>query len=1109
MTQSGVSAFARLARRFAASAVLLLAGAGALAAQTGKIEGRVRDQAGAPIANAQVVIVGTAFSALTNPQGYYFINNVPSGTVSMRASFIGYKRTEVTGVRVLAGQTMTQDIQLESSPVQIEELTVVAAENPLVPRDEVTTKQRVDGAFTEALPVDRVSQVVLLQPGVVANQSGSAISIRGGRTDEANTYIDGVPVQPGGRGNQPTAGTGGNEISVGTNQFEEVSVTTGAASADQGNAQSGIINLNTITGGPRFAGRLAYETDEPFGSNTSIGFNRIEGNLSGPVFKGLTFALGAAIEGQESALVGKGRENFPIFQRTQDDNSNPVEDGRVQVPSFSASGDTTFSDYPIYQYTGTDGIALENNQNTSAYQFSGNLNFSYGNGSRLRLTGLASQNQGWAGIGTGFGAITGIWGNLPGLVRGFNNQNQVFTLGWTQNLTKSTERAFALDVALSYQRDRAKLSPWDENGGIGDGFLGLNWHVAPVGLAYDFDFLDETFSGKGQNGDQTWSRLDCYVFNDPSCSAPIDQTDPAVRDPFFNSSDYTRVNPYGLRLPDEFPTGGGGDTRLSLYKEDRYIGRAILDWQFDRYNRIKVGGEFVQYDITSYSHQFTTQIFSDYYEAEPQRAAAFIEDRLDIGDVVLQVGLRYDWYDSRASRWDAFPRVATNPNLEPGQDPRDLYVRDQAHDYLSPRVQVSFPVTERTNFRLSYAHAVQTPDFGLILGGIYTDLSTTNTNQTFGQDLDFGRSITFEFGIRHAFSDDMVLDVAAYNRDNLSNAAGRLVNPVDPRTNESVNLRYMTNLDFGNTRGIDVRLDRRFGQLFNGTLAYSFQQAQNTGSDPFSYLAYGSRIVNSIAGGNTPPPQSINPIALSRPHQLSGAFALTFPRGWNSGTALGSILQNFSAFMTFRFASGTAFTVCQDLPDNIAVTTDAVCQRGDFVNGLNSARLPGFKQLDLRLVKGFGLGRSSLFNVYLDFRNLLNFTNEVRQFTLTRDVNSAQDRERQGEPQLTQFANEAGQNDACIANGDFCDVDLTDFTSTSSNAFENCTFWKSTDGSAASPNCAYLIRAEQRFGNGDGIYTVDEQNRAIDSWYLGATNRGTQAFYGFPRQIRLGVEFNF
>ncbi|HEY2804708.1 MAG TPA: carboxypeptidase regulatory-like domain-containing protein, partial [Gemmatimonadales bacterium] len=45
---------------------------------TGKIEGTVRDSAGAPIPGATVFIVGSAFSSRTNEQGYYFINNVPA-----------------------------------------------------------------------------------------------------------------------------------------------------------------------------------------------------------------------------------------------------------------------------------------------------------------------------------------------------------------------------------------------------------------------------------------------------------------------------------------------------------------------------------------------------------------------------------------------------------------------------------------------------------------------------------------------------------------------------------------------------------------------------------------------------------------------------------------------------------------------------------------------------------------------------------------------------------------------------------------------------------------------------------------------------------------------
>ena len=52
------------------------------------------------------------------------------------------------------------------------------------------------------------------------------------------TYIDGVPVTAGYRGDS-RVGSAGTEISVGTNALEEASVTTGSSSAEFGNAQSG------------------------------------------------------------------------------------------------------------------------------------------------------------------------------------------------------------------------------------------------------------------------------------------------------------------------------------------------------------------------------------------------------------------------------------------------------------------------------------------------------------------------------------------------------------------------------------------------------------------------------------------------------------------------------------------------------------------------------------------------------------------------------------------------------------------------------------------------------------------------------------------------------
>ena len=55
--------------------------------------------------------------------------------------------------------------------------------------------------------------------------------------------------------------------------------------------------------------------------------------------------------------------------------------------------------------------------------------------------------------------------------------------------------------------------------------------------------------------------------------------------------------------------------------------------------------------------------------------------------------------------------------------PLTIFRADQSHDYLSPHIQVSFPVTRQTNFRLSYAHQVQAPDFALVYAGLNSDVS--------------------------------------------------------------------------------------------------------------------------------------------------------------------------------------------------------------------------------------------------------------------------------------------------------------------------------------------------------------------------------------------------
>ena len=193
----------------------------------------MRDQQGAPIANAQVIIVGTKFGAQSNADGYYFINNCPGRHGQLEASFIGYKKTRVTDIRITSGQTITADVTLESTPVasgpksRSSRRRTSWCPETRSPRSRPSTATTPTSCPWTASPTSSpCSRASWRAP------SGNTLSIRGGRTDEDAVYVDGVPVGAGNRGSGSGNRTGRAAAStIGTNAFEDASVTTGAASA--------------------------------------------------------------------------------------------------------------------------------------------------------------------------------------------------------------------------------------------------------------------------------------------------------------------------------------------------------------------------------------------------------------------------------------------------------------------------------------------------------------------------------------------------------------------------------------------------------------------------------------------------------------------------------------------------------------------------------------------------------------------------------------------------------------------------------------------------------------------------------------------------------------
>lgn len=1110
MTERSRWAFPRLARVAAAWVAAVVLGANVLMAQgtTGKVEGTVRDQSGAPVNGVQVFIVGTTFAGVSNERGYYFLNNVPAGVYTVRAQYIGYSPAEVRNVRVFANQTMTIDIPLEARAIEVAGVTVTVEQTPLVPRDQVASKSIQSGDAIQALPIDNVSQVLRLQPGVVEGRTGQ--TIRGGRPGEAATYIDGVLVRS-------LNGTT-TSVSVGTNAIEEASVTTGAIGAEYGDAQAGVVNLVTRAGGTRLRGNLAFGTDNPAGQTYGYGLNRLEASLGGPLLtNGLTFFLATTLQGQQNGRRSKGADQIPTYVLDGTDTTVTVA-----MDPGNATSDSQVVALPRF-LNYSKGARLPNNW-SSNYSIDTKLQYSFGSGSRLSFT---YHYTGGEGMNTG---------NTYNTMANSANWNgsSAYILNWTQNLAQSRERALFVDATVSYQRDQTLSGSVDPQW--------ISDHRSP--------FMNFSLSKPKFDSDfNSWPVDDRLIQNVrlANCNSGRDaqHRDLGGCVPYLNRDDLQgvasyRLSPYGFYSTTTGWTTTGAPT---LSEESRVTGRVNFDWQANRYNRVHFGGDFLADNLKYYTAPSYDALFvMDVYKESPNRQGLFVSDRIDLGDIVIDLGLRYDRMHSgilypRAPgatfndpiRGDAPGGAAaayavsfTAADTAMAQRCLSLFSAVQAggtaadttawstcnyfaapsHSAISPRIGVVFPVTDRTGFRLSYAHQVQSPSFLQLASAHNIDVSITNTNDLFSRDLDYGKTIMFEFGIRHAFSPDMVLDIAAYNKDAVSNIAGRIIPTFDPGAGKVRNINLYTNADFGNVRGVDIKLDRRIGSIFQGTLVYTYQSNLTTGSDPNEYISLISRGAANVLGDRTPPPQALMTSGENRTHTIAGNLAFNFPHGWHSGSALGTILQDVGLNATFQFASGLPYTpILINAGSGLRGPANGI--EGATTTGTetwNSGRMPWIKNVDLRITRGFQVSGRSL-TLFADFRNLFNWTNLSRIFAETGDVVNQQYQDKTVTGWMNSIITEAGSEwkvQSVTHNGVTTQMNAVDLTS--------------CDNYAPSQyygvvNCLMLRRTEALFGNGDGVLDQSELTATYNAAYQ--ANYGAWTNYNVGLNIRFGFELNF
>ena len=220
----------RLARLLCMFTLLILTATAAFA-QQGKIAGTITDNSGETLPGVNVLIVGTLQGAVSDADGFYFINNVRPGTYAIQASFIGFVTATTENIRVSNGLTSTVDVQLREEAVGLGEI-VVTSERPIVQLDVSANVASLNPEEFEDLPVAGVSEVLDLQAGIEPG-----LQIRGGGANEIAFVMDGLNLRTG-RDQNPFT-------NISFTSLEEVQVQTGGFNAEYGNVRAGVVNVAT------------------------------------------------------------------------------------------------------------------------------------------------------------------------------------------------------------------------------------------------------------------------------------------------------------------------------------------------------------------------------------------------------------------------------------------------------------------------------------------------------------------------------------------------------------------------------------------------------------------------------------------------------------------------------------------------------------------------------------------------------------------------------------------------------------------------------------------------------------------------------------------------
>ncbi|MCF7822568.1 MAG: TonB-dependent receptor [Candidatus Marinimicrobia bacterium] len=746
---------------------------------TGKIVGRIVDgSTDEPLFGANVVILGTEWGASSGEDGHFFINNIPPGAYTLRATMIGYRGEDILEVLVKTDLTTDIVITLQFSTIEGEIVTVVA-ERRLVNKD-ITAKQSImSGAdMAEKAPMTTVNDALTTQAGFVEGEDGS-LHLRGGRSGEVSYYVDGILVK------DPIGGGLGAGIDI--NSVSEMSILTGGFNAEYGEAMSGIVNITTKDGGNKLEGKFQYESDIVNSSPYHISDWLLESNMVDGLTETEKQDYLDAVRYYSSVEDTVGQSQYQHVSVLDHD----YAEGKLLIPALGRFSGNLSGPLPMTKKMTFFVSGFHNNHDsylpsgfTIENQLMGKLSYKLTNSSSLSFIAQTTSNY-FMGYSHYYKYIPPVTNDTSDVIN-YNTR----LLGHQDLTTTKTQRQV------------------------------VTWKQAVSSKTFYTLHFQRLF----RTGEQ----------NIPGINVPYDPDTGVLLDTV--TTEYTKLQ-YIFGTESDFR---GGDARNWYREETTTLNlKGDLTSQLTLAHQLKTGFDLKQH--TLFRHAIADpwpgafRHRPEFYERTPQEAAFYIQDKMEFDFMVLNLGIRFDALKVNDEYFEDVGDIQETVTVDNGdgtttsefqfKELKEVPLRYK----FSPRIGLAHVVTDKLVFHFSYGHFFQNPDFYYLYRNDNAVANLAESDVIIGNPgLKPQKTVAFEVGGKYQINENLALDFSGFYKDI------RDLTSTKYYSRQPYNYTIYINEDYARVKGFDVSLKHRIGRLINSSAHYTYSVAQGSGSDPLA-----------------------------------------------------------------------------------------------------------------------------------------------------------------------------------------------------------------------------------------------------------------------------------